>query len=171
MKPLKHGTRRGFLGAGGVGVVAFATLTASRNASGAELSPTEKANIEVVDRFHKNMSDPAQTLDKVERLSQTCSEDIIWGTAGGMKLQGLQAVKDWYTNFFKGRDNGASGLRTMQYEYSETIAHGPVVMEYGLHFVIPPGGPKPAPTNVHCVLHVVKDGKITERYDFTVRNS
>lgn len=148
--------------------MALAGLGAGQ-AKAAELSATEKTNIEVVNAFHKNMSDPAQNLDKVARLKETCDEKIIWGTAAGMKLYGLPAVMEWYTNFFKGVNGGANGLRTMQYEYSETTAHGPVVVEYGLHFVIPPGGPKPAPNNIHCVVHVVKDGKITERYDFSVR--
>lgn len=161
-------TRRGFMAAGGAGAIGMAGLGAEE-ASAAELSATEKANVEIVNAFHKNMSDPAPNLDKVARLKETCSENIIWGTAGGMKLQGLAAVQDWYTNFFKGANGGAGGLRTMQYEYSETFAHGPVVVEYGLHFVIPPGGPKPAPTNYHCVVHVVKDGKIAERYDYSVR--
>jgi len=124
------------------------------------------ANVAVVDAFHKNMSDPAQNLDKAGRLKETCAQDIIWGVANGQKLYGLPAVMDWYTNFFK--SGGSAGLRTLQYEYSERFAKGPVV-EYGLHFVIPPGGPKPAPTNVHCVVHIVKDGKIMERYDYGVR--
>jgi hypothetical protein len=160
-------TRRTFIAAGGAGAIAMTGLAAG-TARAAELSATEKANVEVVNAFHKNMSDPAQNLDKVARLNETCSDDIIWGTAGGMKLHGLPAVQEWYTNFFNGQ-KGATGLRTMQYEYSETFAHGPVVVEYGLHFVIPPGGPKPAPTNFHCVVHVVKNGKIIERYDYSVR--
>ena len=159
-------TRRGFA-ASGAGVIA--ALGAVGEAHGAELTATEKANVEVVNAFHKNMSDPAQTLDKVARLKETCSDDIIWGTAAGMKLHGLPAVMEWYTNFFQSARGGNGGLRTMQYEYSETFAKGPVVVEYGLHFVIPPGGPKPPPTNFHCVVHVVKDGKIIERYDYSVR--
>jgi len=157
-------TRRVFA-ASGAGAIAIAGLAAGK-AGAAELSATEQANVDVVNAFHKNMSDPAQNLDKVARLKETCSDDIIWGTAGGMKLQGLQAVMDWYTNFFTVK---TGGLRTMQYEYSETFAKGPVVVEYGLHFVIPPGGPKPPPTNFHCVVHVVKNGKIIERYDYSVR--
>ena len=164
-------TRRKFFAVSGTGAIAMAGLSVAGlsvgDARAAELSPTEKANVAVVDAFHKNMSDPAQTLDKVERLKETCSPDIIWGTAAGMKLYGLPAVMEWYTNFFKSGPPG--GLRTMQYEYSETFAHGPVVVEYGLHFVIPPGGPKPAPTNLHCVVHIVKDGKIMERYDYSAR--
>ena len=161
-------TRRKFLTASGVSAIALAGL-GQGEAFAADLSATEKANVAVVDAFHKNMSDPAQNLDKVARLGETCSQDIIWGTAGGDKLHGLAAVQEWYTNFFKGVNGGANGLRTMQYEYTEHFVHGPVVVEYGLHFVIPPGGPKPAPTNVHCVVHIVKDGKITERYDNSVR--
>jgi hypothetical protein len=165
MRNGKPVTRRKFLaaGAGTIGLAGFGV----REVRAAELTATEKANIAVVDAFHKNMSDPAQNLDKVARLGETCSLDIIWGTAGGDKLHGLAAVQEWYTNFFKG--GGANGLRTMVYEYSETFAHGPVVVEYGLHFIVPPGGPKPAPTNFHCVVHIVKDGKITERYDNFVR--
>ena len=161
-------TRRTFFAAGGAGAVTLAALAAG-GADAAELSANEKANIEVVNAFHRNMSDPAQTLDKLDRLKETCSDDIIWGTAAGMKLHGLPAVQEWYTKFFKGAKGADGGLRTMQYEYSETFAKGPVVVEYGLHFVIPPGGPKPAPTNFHCVVHVVKDGKIIERYDYAVR--
>jgi len=165
MRNGKPVTRRKFLAAG-AGTVVLAGFGA-REARAAELTATEKANIAVVDAFHKNMSDPAQNLDKVARLGETCSQEIIWGTAGGDKLHGLAAVREWYTNFFKG--GGPAGLRTMVYEYSETFAHGPVVVEYGLHFIVPPGGPKPAPTNFHCVVHIVKDGKITERYDNFVR--
>jgi hypothetical protein len=165
----KAPTRRMFIAAGGAGAVGMAALAAVGQASAAELGRTEKANIEVVEAFDKNMSDPAPNLDKLSRMKETCSEDIIWGTAGGMKLHGLPAVADWYTNFFQGPKKGAGGLRTIEYEYSETFAHGPVVVMYGLHFVTPPGGPKPAPTNFHCVVHVVKDGKIIERYDYSVR--
>jgi hypothetical protein len=161
-------TRRRFIAAGGTGAAAIAAL-ATGKAKAAELTATEKANVAVVDAFHKTMSDPTPSLDKLGRLKETCSDNIIWGTAGGMKLHGLPAVVDWYTNFLKPANSAGDGLRTMQYEYSETFAHGPVVVEYGLHFVIPPGGPKPAPTNFHCVVHIVKDGKIIERYDNSVR--
>lgn len=160
-------TRRNFFAMSSAGALALAAMASPKEAFGAELTETEKANVAVVNAFHKNMSDPAQNLDKVARLKETCSESIIWGTANGQKLYGLPAVMEWYTNFFKA--GGANGLRTMQYEYSETFAKGPVVVEYGLHFVIPPGGPKPAPTNVHCVVHIVRDGKIMERYDNSIR--
>jgi hypothetical protein len=161
-------TRRSFFAASGAGAIAIAGLSGGR-VWASELGATEKANVAVVDAFHKNMSDPAPNLDKVARLKETCADDIIWGSANGQKLYGLAAVMDWYTNFFK--TGGAGGLRTLQYEYSETFAHGPVVVEYGLHFVIPPGGPKPAPNNFHCVVHIVKDGKIMERYDWGARPS
>jgi hypothetical protein len=160
-------TRRRFITAGGASAIGIAALTQG-SAGAAELTELEKANVAVVDAFHKNMSDPAENLDKLARMKETCADDIIWGTAGGMKLQGLPAVIGWYTNFFKPASL-KEGVRTIQYEYTETIAHGPVVVEYGLHFVIPPGGPKPAPTNYHCVISIVKNGKITERYDNTVR--
>jgi hypothetical protein len=166
MQDQKFFTRRNFFAASGVGAIAIAGL-AQGEALAAELSATEKANVAVVDAFHKNMSDPAQNLDKVARLKETCAQDIIWGSANGQKMYGLPAVMQWYTDFFKA--GGTAGLRTMQYEYSETFAKGPVVVEYGLHFVIPPGGPKPAPNNFHCVVHIVKDGKIMERYDYFVR--
>jgi hypothetical protein len=159
-------TRRKFFAASGVGAVAIAGLSGGRTWA-AELGATEKANVAVVDAFHKNMSDPAPNLDKVARLKETCADDIMWGVANGQKIYGLPAVMAWYTDFF--RAGGSAGMRTLQYEYSETFAHGPVVVEYGLHFVIPPGGPKPAPNNFHCVVHIVKDGKIMERYDYFVR--
>jgi hypothetical protein len=162
-------TRRKFIATGGAGAAGIVGLAAVSQARGAELGATEKANVEVVEAFDKNMSDPAPNLDKLDRMKETCSEDIIWGTAGGMKLHGLPAVAEWYTNFFKGPKKGEGGLRTIEYEYSETFAHGPVVVMYGLHFVTPPGGPKPAPNNFHCVVHVVKNGKIIERYDYSVR--
>jgi hypothetical protein len=160
-------SRRNFFSIGGLGALALATAGSAQAFQSDELSDTEKANVAVVDAFHKNMSDPAQNLDKVGRLKETCADDIIWGTANGQKLYGLTAVMDWYINFFK--MSGDKGLRTLEYEYSETFAKGPVVVEYGLHFVIPPGGPKPPPTNVHCVVHIVRDGKIMERYDNSVR--
>src|ERR1041384_3358910 len=83
----KSVTRRKFLTAG-AGTMALAGFGV-REVCAAELSATEKANVAVVDAFHKNMSDPAQNLDKVARLGETCSQDIIWGTAGGDKLHGL----------------------------------------------------------------------------------
>jgi len=166
METGKQVSRRSFFAASGAGALAIAGL-ASGEAWADDLSPTEKANVAVVDAFHKNMSDPAQNLDKVARLKETCADDIMWGVANGQKLFGLPAVMQWYTDFFKA--GGPGGMRTLQYEYSQTFAHGPVVVEYGLHFVIPPGGPKPAPTNFHCVVHIVKDGKIMERYDYFVR--
>jgi hypothetical protein len=168
MENEKPFTRRNFLAAGGAGAMAFARFAAVQtHATPHELTAAEKANIEIVDAFHRNMSDPAQNLDNVARLAETCADNIIWGTAGGEKLHGLAAVQEWYTNFFKG--GGDKGLRRMQYEYWETFARGPVVVEYGLHFVIPPGGPKPAPTNIHCVVHVIRNGKISERYDQSAR--
>src|SRR5438552_283599 len=100
-------TRRKFLTAGGVSALALAGLGGSE-AVAADLTATEKANVAVVDAFHKNMSDPAQNLDKVARLGETCSQDIIWGTAGGDKLHGLAAVQEWYTNFFKGVNGGTN---------------------------------------------------------------
>jgi hypothetical protein len=159
-------SRRKFFSAGGA--IALAGLAPGSALAATEFTPQEQANIDVVNAFHKNMADPAPNLDKLSRMKETCSEDIIWGTAGGMKLHGLPAVVEWYTNFFTPKPP-ATGMRTIQYEYSETFAKGPVVVEYGLHFVIPAGGPKPAPTNFHCVVHVVKDGKIIERYDYSVR--
>ncbi len=146
-------TRRSFLAAGEAGAMTFAGLAAGQAHTAAqhELTAAEKANLEIVNAFHRNMSDQAQNRDNVARLGQTCAENIIWRTAAGMKLYGLAAVQEWYTNFFKAVDGGKNGLLRMQYEYSETFAGGPAVVEYGLHFVIPPGGPKPAPTNLHCV--------------------
>ncbi len=132
------------------------------------MTATEKANVAIVDAYHKNMSDPAQNLDKVARLKETVADDVIFGTVNGMRIVGLPAVMEWY-NFFNGADGGKSGMRTMQYEYSETFARGLVVVEYGLHFIVPPGGPKPAPNNFHVVVHIIKDGKISERYDNFVR--
>jgi hypothetical protein len=161
-------TRRTFFAAAGAGAgaVALSALTPDRLTFADELTPTEQANVAVVDAFHKNMSDPSQNLDKVDHLQDTCAGSIIWGTAGGMKLYGLPAVVDWYKNFLQAIPGG---LRTLEYQYTETFAKGPVVVEYGLHFVIPPGGPKPAPNNWHCVVHIVRDGKIMERYDNFVR--
>jgi hypothetical protein len=160
--------RRNLFAMGGLGALALAASASAGTFQADDLTATEKANVVVVDAFHKNMSDPAPNLDKVGRLKETCADDIIWGSANGQKMYGLIAVMDWYTNFFK--QGGDKGLRTLEYEYSETFAKGPVVVEYGLHFVIPPGGPKPAPNNFHCVVHIVRDGKITERYDNFVRS-
>lgn len=159
----KKTVSRRLFSASGAGAIA-AGFMASR-AKGAELTDKEKANIAVVEAFDKNMEKP--TLDKLDTMSETCAENIIWGSANLTKMNGLPAVKEWYTNFFKGRDGGAKGLRTIEYDYRETFAKGPVVVMYGLHFVTPPGGPKPAATNWHCVVHVVKDGKIIERYDYS----
>jgi hypothetical protein len=159
----KKTVSRRLFAAGGAGAI-MAGFSAPR-ARAAELTEKEKANIAVVEAFDKNMEQP--TLEKLDHMSETCAENIIWGSANGSKMNGLPAVKEWYTNFFKGKDGGAKGLRTIQYDYSETFAKGPVVVMYGLHFVTPPGGPKPAPTNWHCVVHIVKDGKIIERYDWS----
>ena len=161
----KKTVSRRLFSASGAGAIAAGFMASRANA--AELTAKEQANIAVVEAFDKNMEDTAPNLDKLDRLSETCAENIIWGSANGTKMAGLPAVKEWYTNFFKGRDGGAKGLRTIQYDYKETFAKGPVVVMYGLHFVTPPGGPKPAATNWHCVVHVVKDGKIIERYDYS----
>jgi hypothetical protein len=169
MNPEHDVTRRNLISLGVAGALALAAFgrdDASLHAD--ELTLTEQANVAVVDAFHKNMSDSAPNLDKVARLGETCADDIIWGSANGVKMYGLVAVMDWYTNFFKAVPGG---LRTLEYQYSETFAKGPVVVEYGLHFVLPPGGPKPPPTNFHCVVHIVRGGKITERYDNSVRQT
>ena len=166
-------SRRRFVAVSGAGTGAmFLAGLGAKRADAADLSAVEKTNLEVVEAYDKNMSDPHATLEeKFARMKETCVDNLLYGQNNGNRFHGLPEVQKYYEGIFKGPDGGAKGLRTLEYQYSEVIVHGPVVLEYGLHFITPPGGPRPPATNVHCVVYFLKDGKIIERYDNSVRNT
>ena len=165
----KNVARRGFLltGAAGVGI-ALAGLASAQTGT-PQLSATEKANLDLVHMYDKIVTDDTQGLERLQRLKEICSPNMIWGRVNGDKFLGLNAVIEWYEGFFKTVEPGRTGMRTLKYEYSETWVKGPVVVEYGVHLIGQPGGPPPPRDNYHVVVYVIRDKKLAERYDHFVR--
>ena len=167
--------RRNFFVAGGAGAMGIALAglasaqTGSAQSNTTELSATEKANLELVHTYDRIVTDSTQGLDRLQRLKEICSPNMIWGRVNGDKFLGLNAVIEWYQNFFNSVEPGRSGMRILKYEYSETWVKGPVIVEYGVHLIQQPGGPPPPRDNYHVVVWVIRDKKLAERYDHFVR--
>ena len=172
-------TRRKFFAAGGAGAIGMAfagPMSAQAQSSitqlgSTQLSEAEKANVELVHAYDRIVTDTASSLDRLKKLKEICSPNMIWGRVNGDKFLGLNAVIEWYESYFKDVPGGHPGMKNLKYEYSEMYVRGPVVVEYGLHLIQQPGGPPPPRNNFHAVVWVIRDGKLAERYDHMVRQT
>ena len=170
-------TRRKFFATGGAGAIGMAfagsasAQTGTAQLGSTQLSAAEKANIELVHAYDRIVTDTESSLDRLKKLKEICSPNMIWGRVNGDKFLGLNAVIEWYENYFKGVPAGRTGMRNLKYEYSEMYVRGPVIVEYGLHLIQEPGGPPPPRNNFHAVVWVIRDGKLAERYDHFVRQT
>jgi limonene-1,2-epoxide hydrolase len=143
-------TRRSMLNTAGLGLAAIADLAAPAHA--AELSPAEKANVQVVNDFCAAW--PAHDLNRVMSFfAENCSYRI---TETQEPIKGKQAVKDRIQSFLSSVE---------KFEVNETFAKGPMVFnERHDHFL--KGGPLKMWHGVGVFF--LKGGKIVEWSDYTI---
>ena len=161
-------TRRKFFEAGGAGAMglAFAGLASAQSGlTSKELTAAEKANLELVHSYDRIVTDNAAGLDRLQKLKEICDPRMIWGRNNGDKYYGVNAVIEWYQNYFKDVPAGTTGMKKLNYEYSETWVRGPVIVEFGIHLIQNPGGPPPARNNFHTIVWIIRNSKLAERYD------
>jgi len=162
-------TRRKFFeaagGAGAIGMAFAGMASAQTGLTQKELTPLEKANLELVHEYDKVVTDDTQGLERLARLKEICDPHMIWGRVNGDKFLGVNAVIEWYQSYFKDVPAGKAGMKKLNYEYSETWVKGPVIVESGIHLIQQPGGPPPPRDNFHVVVWVIRNGKLAERYD------
>jgi hypothetical protein len=161
-------TRRRFFEAGGAGALglAFAGMASAQSGlTQKELTATEKANLELVHEYDKLVTDNSLGLERLQKLKDICDPKMIWGRVNGDKFLGVNAVIEWYQSYFKDVPAGTTGMKKLNYEYSETWVKGPVVVEFGIHLIQNPGAPPPRRDNFHVVVWVIRNGKLAERYD------
>jgi limonene-1,2-epoxide hydrolase len=140
-------TRRSTLSmAGGLALAGM-----SRRASAAELSPAEKANVEIVNNFCAAW--PSHNVDKIMSFfAENCAYRV---NETQEPYKGRQAVMDRIKSFVD---------RVQSFDVIETFARGPMVFnERNDHFT---GGPLRMWHGVGVFF--LKDGKIVEWYDYTI---
>jgi len=136
-------TRRGF------SLAALAGIGAHANA--AELTPSEKANVQVVTDFCG-----AWPSHNVDRVMSFFAENCAYRVTETMEPnKGRQAVRDRIQSFIN---------QVERFDVLETLAKGPMVFnERHDHFT---GGPLKMWHGVGVFF--LKDGKIVEWYDYTI---
>lgn len=141
-------TRRSAVTAAGLG---FAALAGIGRADGAEPTPAERANIQVVNDFCAAW--PSHEIDRVMAFfAENCAYRV---SETQEPNRGRQAVRDRIQSFLP---------RVERFEVIETFARGPMVFnERRDHFT---GGPLKMWHGVGVFF--LRDGKIVEWYDYTI---
>lgn len=142
-------TRRSTFTAAGLGLAAIAGMPIRADA--AELTPAEKANVQVVNDFCA-----AWPSHDVDRIMSFFAEDCAYRMSETQQPnKGRQAVLDRIKSF---ADN------VQGFEVIETLAKGPMVFnERRDHFT-----GLPLKTWHGVGVFFLKDGKIAEWYDYTI---
>jgi limonene-1,2-epoxide hydrolase len=142
-------TRRSALAAGGFGLAGFASLP--RAAEAAEMTATEKANVQIVTDFCRAFS--GHDLGRIMSFfAETCAYRV---TETQEPYKGRQAVTD--------RIRSSLG-RVERFAVIESFAKGPMVFNERKDFFT--GGPLKTWHGVGVFF--LKDGKIVEWYDYTI---
>jgi limonene-1,2-epoxide hydrolase len=144
-------TRRRFLTVAGAGLAA--TFGSVPGAAAAEPTAAEQANIKTVTDFCKAFS--ADDVEKIMSfMADPCSYRV---TEAQEPIKGYAAVKDRITELVKTAD---------RFEILDTFARGPMVFNERIDYFAPGGRLK----SWHGVgVFFLKDGKIVEWQDFTIR--
>jgi limonene-1,2-epoxide hydrolase len=142
-------TRRSSLAAAGLGLTALTGI--DRRAQAAEQTPTEKANVQLVNDFCA-----AWPSHDLSRIMSFFAENCAYRVSEGQEPnKGRQAVTDRIRSFLD---------RVERFDVIETFARGPMVInERHDHFS---GGPLKMWHGVGVFF--VKDNKIVEWYDYTI---
>ncbi len=142
-------TRRSALTAGGIGLAGFASLP--RAAEAAELTATEKVNVQIVTDFCRAFSN--HNLDQIMSFfAETCAYRV---TEAQEPYKGRQAVTDRIRSSLE---------RIERFEVIESFAKGPMVFNERKDSFT--GGPLKMWHGVGVFF--LKDGKIVEWYDYTI---
>lgn len=143
-------TRRSMFAAGALGAVAAAGLGGRSAAAATALTPTEQANLDLVNAFCKSWGDKATT---VAQIMSHMTEDCSFQINGQPPIVGKAAVTAAFEGFFK--DGSVYEMIT-----HETFVKGPVVINARTDTTIKPTGrAKPSPI---IGIFLFKDGKIHE---------
>ena len=141
--------RRYFLEAGTV--AAAGLLAAARSGEAAEWTPTEKANVQVVNDFCA-----AWVTGDVAKIVSYMAEDALF-RQGATMFNGRQASVDRITKVF-------AQYPKIEFEVVETFARGPIVFNERKDWLDQPGQPRRL---IHLVgVFVVRNGKIAEWTDY-----
>jgi len=142
-------TRRSAVVQSGFGLAAIAGLRG--RAKAAELTPSEKANIQAVNDFCA-----AWPSHNVDRVMSFFAENCAYRVSETMEPnKGRQAVRDRIQSFIN---------QVERFDVLDTLAKGPMVFnERHDHFT---GGPLKMWHGVGVFF--LKDGKIVEWYDYTI---
>jgi ketosteroid isomerase-like protein len=145
-------TRRKMFTTGAVGAVAAAGLLGQPKgaAAAAPMTPSEKANLDLVNEFCRSWGDKATT---VAQIMSHMTEDCSFQINGQPPIVGKAAVAAAFEGFFK--DGSVFEMIT-----HETFVKGPVVINASTDTTIKPTGrAKPSPI---VVIFLFKYGKIHE---------
>jgi limonene-1,2-epoxide hydrolase len=142
-------TRRSALAAGGIGLAGFAGLPGAAQA--ADMSPSEKANVQIVSDFCAAFS--GHNLDRIMSFfAETCAYRV---TETQEPFKGRTAVTDRIRSSLD---------RIEKFEVIESYAKGPMVFNERRDSFT--GGPLKLWHGVGVFF--LKDGKIVEWYDYTI---